>query len=91
MLDIDAHREQYDIVTWDLEPGDVYVFSAMTVHGSSGNTSTTRRRRGYTARYCGDDVRYDPRPGTAEPVLVEGLQRGDRLDSAQCPLVFSTS
>ena len=91
MLDIEGERGRYDIITWDLEPGDVYVFNAMTVHGSSGNSTTNRRRRGYTVRYCGDDVVYEPRPGTAAPVLVDGLSRGDRLDSEQCPLVFSTS
>ena len=89
MLDIEAHRDDYDIISWDVEPGDVYVFSAMTVHGSPGNSTTDRRRRGYTVRYCGDDVRYDPRIGTSTPVLVDGLTRGDLLDSAQCPLVFS--
>ena len=28
MLDIEGERGRYDIVTWDLEPGDVYVFNA---------------------------------------------------------------
>jgi len=89
MMDIDADRSAYDIVTWDVEPGDVYVFSAMTVHGSPGNSTADRRRRGYTVRYCGDDVRYDPRPGTSTPILVDGLSAGDLLDSDQCPLVWS--
>jgi len=88
MLDIESNRDDYDIITWDVAPGDVYVFSAMTVHGAPGNTSSTNRRRGYTVRYCGDDVRYDPRMGISTPVLVEGLAAGDLLDSAQCPLVF---
>lgn len=87
--DIEADRDAYDIISWDVEPGDVYVFSAMTLHYASGNSSATSRRRGYTVRYCGDDVRYDPRVGTSEPVLVEGLAPGDRLDSDQCPIVFS--
>lgn len=91
MLDIEADRDAYDIITWDVEPGDVYVFSAMTVHGAPGNATTDRRRRGYTVRYCGNDVYYDPRLGISTPVLVDGLQAGDRLDSEQCPLVFTTS
>lgn len=91
MLDIEANRDEYNILTWDVEPGDVYVFSAMTVHGASGNSTADRRRRGYTVRYCGDDVRYDPRVGTSVPVLVDGLEPGDRLDSAQCPVVFAAS
>ena len=54
--DIEAHRDDYDIISWDLEPGDVYVFSAMTVHGAGGNSLASRRSRGYTLRYTGDDV-----------------------------------
>lgn len=89
MLDIEGNRDAHDIISWDVEPGDVYVFSAMTVHGASGNATSDRRRRGYTARYCGDDVVYNPRPGTSAPVLVDGLTEGDLLDSEQCPLVYS--
>lgn len=89
MPDIEADRDSYDLISWDLEPGDVYVFNAMTLHHASGNSTSDRRRRGYTVRYCGDDVRYDPRPGTSAPVHVEGLAAGDLLDSDQCPLVFS--
>jgi len=91
MLDIEADRDAYDIITWDVEPGDVYIFSAMTVHGAPGNASNERRRRGYTVRYCGNDVFYDPRVGISTPVLVDGLSAGDRLDSEQCPLVFTAS
>ncbi len=89
MLDIESNRDAYDIVSWDVEPGDVYVFSAMTVHGAPGNSTTDRRRRGYTVRYCGDDVRYDPRFGASKPVFVDGLERGDFLDSEQCPRVYT--
>ena len=89
MLDIEAERDQHRILTWDLEPGDVYVFNAMTVHGASGNSSGQRRRRGYTVRYCGDDVYYDPRPGVSKPMLVEGKTKGERIDSDQCPLIFT--
>ena len=91
MIDIEADRSAYDIITWDVEPGDVYVFSAMTLHGAPGNTSADRRRRGYTVRYCGDDVFYDPRLGISIPVLVDGLVAGDRLDSDQCPLVYPST
>ena len=63
----------------------------MTVHGAPGNSTANRRRRGYTVRYCGDDVFYDPRLGISVPVLVDGLEKGDRLDSDQCPLVYSAS
>ncbi len=88
MIDIEAQRGEHRIVTWDLEPGDVYVFNAMTVHGAPGNSTADRRRRGYTVRYCGDDVFYDPRPGVSSPILIDGKAAGDRIDSEQCPLIY---
>lgn len=87
--DIEANRDDYDIITWDVQPGDVYVFNGMTVHGASGNTSSDRRRRGYTVRYVGDDVRYDPRPGGSQPLYTDDLQAGDLLDCEHFPLLYS--
>ena len=87
--DIEAARDEYSIVSWELEPGDCYVFNGMTVHGAGGNTDPTLRRRGYTVRYTGDDARYDPRIGTTETLLVDALSAGDRLDSDQFPLLRS--
>ncbi len=85
--DIEAERESYDIVSWDLEPGDVYVFHAMTVHGSPGNLRKDRRRRGYTVRYIGDDVTYDPRKGVSQPLLNPDLKFGEVMTSEQNPLI----
>ena len=89
--DIEADRDSYDIISWDLEPGDVYVFHAMTVHGAGGNNSGTRRRRGYTVRYTGDDVIYDVRKGLSQPLLCDELDPGDPLDSTRYPVVVITS
>ncbi len=90
MVDIEADRDRYDIITWDVDPGDVYVFAGMTVHGAAGNSTVDRRRRGYTVRYCGDDVYYDPRVGVSKPLLNDALQVGDRLDSDLFPLLPTT-
>lgn len=85
--DIEADRDRYDIVSWDLEPGDVYLFHAMTVHGAGGNRASDRRRRGYTVRYTGDDVVYDVRPGLSQPLVCEELVPGGPLDSERYPVV----
>lgn len=85
--DIEADRESYDIISWDLEPGDVYVFHAMTVHGAGGNTIKDRRRRGYTVRYTGDDVVYDIRPGLSQPLICDELVPGGPLDSDRYPVL----
>ena len=86
--DIEAARGDYEIISFDLAPGDVYVFHAMTVHGAGGNTSSERPRRGYTVRYIGEDVRYDPRVGVSQPLLCDELEPGDPLDCARYPVVI---
>ena len=88
--DIESERENYDIISWDLAPGDVYVFHGMTVHGAGGNLTSSRRRRGYTIRYTGDDVVYDARKGVSQPLLCDELQQGGPLDSDQYPVVTSS-
>jgi ectoine hydroxylase-related dioxygenase (phytanoyl-CoA dioxygenase family) len=90
MVDIEADRGSYDIITWNVDPGDVYVFAGMTVHGAAGNPTVDRRRRGYTVRYCGDDVVYDPRIGVSKPLVNDALRPGDRLDSDLFPLLSSS-
>ena len=87
--DIEADRDSYEIVSWDLNPGDVYVFHAMTVHGAGGNFLDNRRRRGYTVRYTGDDVVYDQRIGTSAPLHCDALGDGDPLDSDRYPLIIA--
>lgn len=89
MIDVDADREQYDIISFELEPGDVYVFHGLTVHGAGGNFSQTDRRRGYAVRYTGDDVTYSTRLGVNAGLRNATKADGDRLDSAQFPLVLN--
>lgn len=89
MVDIEANRDGYEIITWDVDPGDVYVFAGMTVHGAAGNRTVDQRRRGYTVRYCGDDVFYEPRTGVSQPLLEPTLRAGDRLDSELFPLLVA--
>jgi ectoine hydroxylase-related dioxygenase (phytanoyl-CoA dioxygenase family) len=90
MPDIDANLEDYDIVSWDLDPGDVYVFHGLIVHGSGGNFLQDRRRRGYTVRYTGDDVSYDTRPGTAAAIRDINLKDGDPLVKPNFPIIFES-
>ncbi len=86
--DVQSARDDYDIFSFDLEPGDVYAFHALVLHGAGGNASDTVRRRGYTVRYTGDDATYSGRPGTNKGLRNSLLTDGDRLDSEQYPLVW---
>lgn len=58
--DIENNREAFDIVSWDLTPGDVIVFHLGVLHGGGG-TEPGMRRRTASLRFMGPDVVYDAR------------------------------
>ena len=87
MIDVDAQRSEYDIISFDLDPGDVYVFHGLTVHGAGGNYSHDRRR-GYAVRYTGDDVTYSSRAGTNLGLRTAQKEDGEILDCEQYPRVL---
>lgn len=70
MPDFDAEPEKYEVLGWDMEPGDAVVFGAEAVHGSAPNADAERRRAAISVRYVGDDARWDPRPGT-DPIVTQ--------------------
>ena len=75
--DFDAHRADYDIRTWSVEPGDAIAFHFLTVHGAPPNLSATRRRRAFSARWVGDDATYAVRAGATSPPFP-GARRAPR-------------
>jgi ectoine hydroxylase-related dioxygenase (phytanoyl-CoA dioxygenase family) len=89
--DIENQREQYDIRSWDLEPGDAIAFHYLTVHGAPPNKSKKLRRRGFAARWLGDDTTYAQRSGDISPPfpgLEKRLKVGDPLDTDEFPQVW---
>jgi len=92
--DFDAHRADYDIRTWSVEPGDAIAFHFLTVHGAPPNLSTTRRRRAFSARWVGDDATYAVRAGATSPPFPElagRLAHGDPLDVPEFPVIWQSS
>lgn len=86
--DIESAPHQYDIISFDVEPGDVLIHHVKTVHGAGGNRSD-RWRRAMSFRYCGDQVRYLDRQGAIPQVgVTHALKDGDRLFSADYPVVW---
>jgi ectoine hydroxylase-related dioxygenase (phytanoyl-CoA dioxygenase family) len=91
MPDIENQREDYDIRSWDLEPGDAIAFHYLTVHGAPPNKSKTLRRRGFAARWLGDDTTYAQRSGDMSPPfpgLEKRLNVGDPLDADEFPQIW---
>ncbi len=89
--DFEAERDQHKILCWELQAGDAIAFHALSVHSAKANVSATRRRRGYALRYTGADATYHEGPANNPRLLNPALRHGDRLDSAQNPVVFSHS
>lgn len=89
--DIDNHREDYDIRSWSLQPGDAIAFHFLTIHGAPSNLSAKQRRRGFAARWLGDDAVYARRSGETSPPfpgLDERLNPGEPMTADEFPLVF---
>lgn len=94
--DIDANKNQYEILSWNLEPGDITIHHPLILHGSSGNFSNNVRRRGLALRYIGDDVTWDDRPGTFitnekfKKILPSlNFKKGDSLNSKIFPEIWN--
>ena len=86
--DIDQNRANYDIVIYDLEPGDCTIHHAKTLHGAAGNSSSSIRRRGLSTRWVGEDARYDPRPKADAMLMSTELKSGDRIGGSDFPRVI---
>jgi ectoine hydroxylase-related dioxygenase (phytanoyl-CoA dioxygenase family) len=84
--DIEANRGDYEIMSWDMKPGDCIVFHALTVHGAPGNRYPNQWRRAVSTFWMGDDAVFAERPGLVRPNFQgHGLQPGEPMDSAYFP------
>lgn len=71
--DIEADRDSWNIVSWDITPGDVVLVHPGVLHGG-GPTAPNGRRRTLTVRLYGSDIVYAERPSTKPTVpLTPGL------------------
>ena len=87
--DIDARRDDYTILSWELEPGDCIAFHALVVHGAPGNNSRLDRRRALSLRMTGDDARFARRDGYMSPPFPDvTLAPGEPMDSETFPVIW---
>jgi len=86
--DIEAMRDDLDIVHFEMAPGDCTLHHGLTVHAAPGNKLADRRRRAYVTRWGGDDVTYDPRDGTQPMLRDPGLKAGDPVECDLWPVVW---
>jgi ectoine hydroxylase-related dioxygenase (phytanoyl-CoA dioxygenase family) len=85
--DIEAVRDQHEIVSFDMQPGDVIAFHYRTLHSAPGTAGrTAHRRRAVSFRYLGADARFATRPWLHSPPY-EPIAPGQPLDNERFPLV----
>jgi ectoine hydroxylase-related dioxygenase (phytanoyl-CoA dioxygenase family) len=88
--DVEADRSRHRILGWALEPGDVVCFQMLTLH-AAGGVDGTRRRRVFSVRFLGDDIRHAPRAWRTSPDfpgLAAELPGGAPMEHALFPLLW---
>jgi len=84
---IEADRGAYPIIGWDVHPGDIVCFHMLALHAAAGFPGPGRRRV-FSVRFMGDDVRHAPRPWVTSPAfpgLADELPAGAVMDHALFP------
>ncbi|RUR18567.1 phytanoyl-CoA dioxygenase [Legionella sp. km535] len=89
--DIEQSREDFPIIGWDIEPGDVVCFHMLTLHMARG-VNTQQRRRVFSVRFLGDDMIHAPRAWITSPDfpgLIDELPSGSPMDHPLFPVVVT--
>jgi ectoine hydroxylase-related dioxygenase (phytanoyl-CoA dioxygenase family) len=76
---IQKDRDAWDIVSFDITPGDLVIFHPGMLHGGAPVVESSQRRT-LSLRFFGDDAVYSRRPakvGPPIPELHEALSDGD--------------
>lgn len=87
MPDFGALRDRYDLVHYDMQPGDVVGFHLSVIHYAPGN-HTARRRRAISLRYAGDDATFAVRKRGPKLPRDPGIAAGDPLGGELFPLAW---
>lgn len=89
--DIEAHPNTYDILSWELTPGDCIIFHGMTLHGAAGNRSRTTSRRVLSTRWFGDNARFADRPWEISPPITGNLTPGEPMACDTFPVIWESA
>lgn len=101
MPDIEAERKlnpgAYEILSWDIEPGDVLVLHPGALHGGGPIDAATPERNTLVLRFFGDDATFSPLPDQSRSGLARNgllfvdemakLNKGDPFRSPLFPQV----
>ena len=65
--DVARYRDSFDILSFDVEPGDALVFQGNMLHGASGRDQWDSPRRAFATMWGGPEIRYHKPAGKAFP------------------------
>jgi ectoine hydroxylase-related dioxygenase (phytanoyl-CoA dioxygenase family) len=85
--DIDGESDSHEILGWELNQGDAVAFHMLTLHGARGSTN---RRRAFSVRVMGEDIRHAPRTWRTSPEfegLAEELAAGAEMNHPLFPII----
>ncbi|HYM44212.1 MAG TPA: phytanoyl-CoA dioxygenase family protein [Steroidobacteraceae bacterium] len=88
--DIEADPGRYRILGWALEPGDAVCFHMLSLHAAPG-VSGGARRRVFSVRLLGDDIRHAPRHWATSPEfpgLAAELAAGAPMEHPLFPVLW---
>jgi ectoine hydroxylase-related dioxygenase (phytanoyl-CoA dioxygenase family) len=88
--DINGNRNAFDILGWDVEPGDAVAFDYRTLHGAPANNSVMRQRRAFSLRLVGEGATFARREGlkTSPPFKQVTLGHGEALRGEDFPILI---
>ena len=92
--DIEANRSAYRLLGWELRPGDAVCFHMLTLHASGGVGAGSGRRRVFSVRLLGEDIRHAPRSWQTSPDfpgLAEALPRDAPMEHPLFPQLWPRS
>ena len=87
---IEADRSAFRILGWALEPGDAVCFHMLTLHAAPG-VPAGQRRRVFSVRLLGDDIRHAPRRWQTSPEfpgLTGELPEGAPMEHPLFPVLW---
>jgi ectoine hydroxylase-related dioxygenase (phytanoyl-CoA dioxygenase family) len=87
--DIEGNRAAFPILGWELQPGDAVCFHMLMLHAARGVGD--RRRRVFSVRFIGDDIRHAPRRWKTSPEfpgLINELPAGAPMNHPLFPLLW---
>jgi len=85
---VEGNLGNYNVLSWELEPGDAVAFHMLTLHAGAGSSAL---RRVFSLRLIGDDIRHAPRKWETSPEfpgLSDQLPAGVPMDHEFFPIIW---